>query len=152
MKWLQRLRERNSRPLPSVGQSYAYDLGDLPLPQPWRKDAQNVYFLPTEFVLKFTDRQRMALLRASEPEYLAELAQDMLTYGIKTPMELWLDSNGKLRLQEGHHRMCVVDENRDRFLRVPVILNHSKGIIRSYGRSVYEELPFILETLSKRYE
>ena len=96
----------------------------------------------------------MSLLRSQEKEDIALLEENMLQYGIKTPVELRLDPNGTLRLQEGYHRMCVVEANPHRFQRVPVLLIKTDLPIRAYGRSIYEEFSYILQAMerAKLYE
>lgn len=152
-KWLDKQRKINAGPL-DTPYTFVYNL-ELPLPQPWRENWRNkAYFVPSELVLRFTDRGRMSLLRSQEREDLALLEENMLQYGIKTPVELRLDPNGTLRLQEGHHRMCVVEANLRRFQRVPVLLIKTDLPIRAYGRSIYEEFSYILQAMerAKLYE
>ena len=147
-KWL---KERHKEPI-DIPYTYVYHLGDLPLPQPWRKEHPDALFLPSEFILGFAEQARMALLRSSERLQIEDLEKDLLSNGIRTPLEIWLDANGKLRLQEGYHRMCVVEANISSFPRVPVYFYRSSGKIKSYGRSIFEEFEFILETIGKKYD
>lgn len=149
MKWLKRVRARNSAPLVDTPYTYDYSLGCPPLPQPWRANPGKVYFLPTEFVLRFADKERMSLIRNTDKDHITELQENILEIGMTTPLEMWMDAEGKLRLQEGYHRMCVAEHNRLLFDRVPVLLYQSNGRIKSYGRPVVSEIEFVLETLGK---
>jgi hypothetical protein len=152
--WLDKQRKINAWPI-DTPYTFVYNLPELPLPQPWRENYRNkAYFVPSEFLLRFTDRGRMSVLRVKEREELALLEQDMLQYGIKTPVELRLDPKGTLRLQEGHHRMCVIEANISRFPRTPTTIVRTDLPIRAYGRSVYEEFPYILQAMerAKLYE
>ena len=149
-KWWNSLGDRPGIPI-DTPYTYVYTLGDLALPQPWRRgDTEGVYFLPSLFVLKFADRERLALLTATERDRLATLSESLLSDGITTPLEMWFDPNGKLRLQEGYHRMCIVRDNLDVFPRVPVKLRYSSGTIKSYGRTITAEFESILEILEKK--
>lgn len=147
-KWLHKQRELNSGPI-DVPYTYVYNIGPLPLEQPWRKTNPDAILVPTNFILGAIDIGRVSLIRNRDREMIAELEQDMLKNGIKTPLELWIDSTGHLRLQEGYHRMVVAEGNPLRFPRVPVILKVSDGKIKSYGISIVDHFPFILQQLGK---
>lgn len=125
-----------------VPYTYKYELhyDHLNVPQPWRDrpDFSEIYFMPTDFVLMFTDRGRMSQLRAREPQYLAELAGQLLREGIKVPLELNIDINGKMKLQEGHHRMIGIMGMLGHFPRIPVKIKRVNGVIRGYSRELSE--------------
>lgn len=148
-KWLHSVRERNKRPI-DTPYTFVYTLTNLALPQPWRQTSPEALLLPTELVLKFTDPGRLSLLRVSEPQQLEELKTSMLKDGLRTPLELYMDVNGKVRLQEGHHRMCVAIEHLHEFPKVPVLFRETNGRIKSYGRPVVEEFSSILEIIGKQ--
>jgi hypothetical protein len=149
VKWFRRVRERNSAPFVDTPYTYTYTLEDPPLPQPWRDYPEGVFFVPTEFVLQFADRARLSLVRNQDSEHILNLQESILKIGLTTPLEMWIDAEGKLRLQEGYHRMCVIESNRNQFDRVPIRLYNSNGRIKSYGRSIYSEFEFILALLGK---
>lgn len=106
--------------------------------------------MPTQVVSLFTDPGRLSLLRVAEKDYLNALEQSLLTEGVKTPLEMYMDKNGKARLQEGYHRMCVVLEHLEKFPKVPILFTETSGSIKSYGRPVVEEFPSILQIIGTK--
>lgn len=133
--------------------TYTYNphFEDLTVPQPWRRrpDADEIYFLPLDFVMMFTDRGRMSHIRHREAAYIAELSQSMLTEGILTPLEMNLDREGKIRLHEGHHRIIVANNLQHYFPRVPVKLKRVDGVLRQYGKQLTEAIDDIFRYINR---
>lgn len=149
MKFIEKLREKHAfKPIDNT-YTYQYTLGPLPLPQPWRQTHPDAYLLPLPFITNFAEYGRIQLLRARERDYLNDLAADIYVNGISTPLEFVFDSSGKLRLQEGYHRLSIALESPESFPRLPVTVRRVSSTIRSYGRSVAEDLDFILDTIGK---
>lgn len=148
------MRFRRKKEVPNFDYPYTfkYELHyeHLIIPQPWRDrdDFKDIYFAPTDFVLMFADRGRMSQLRAREAAYIADLAGQLLREGIKVPLEINIDINGKMKLQEGHHRMCGITGMLGHFPRIPVKIKRVPGVMRGSSRELSEAVEDVFRYMS----
>lgn len=117
-----------------------------PRPEPWRNhpNASECWVVPVAFVLMFAGRQELHGKVNKDAEHIANLSRSINEEGLREPLEFRLDAQGKLRLQEGYHRIAAISKFVPDMHHVPVTLKRSKGNIRSYGRRVDEVFEEIL--------
>lgn len=131
--------------------NFRYDPVILPA-EPWRALQLNVRLMPLELLRLILDPERTNQLKAREALYLQDLAHSLLSEGIQVPLELYVDTNNKIRLQEGHHRMIVFLQYPEHFPMVPVTLQWSTGVIRGWGRTLSSLTVEVLDLLSEETE
>lgn len=121
-----------------------------PLPEPWRQHplAGDCWRVPVAFVLKFTDPVELSNKASRDAQHVADLYLDIQQNGITTPLEMWIDQRGKIRLHEGHHRMAAIVRLGDIQL-VPVLIKRSSGTMRGYGRTAHDEIETILSNIGR---
>lgn len=72
------------------------------------------------------DPHELAKIRRREAAWLDELRGQILADGIREPLELAIDPDGRICVQNGHHRIIIaVDE---RIERLPVRWRRSEGV------------------------
>jgi hypothetical protein len=145
---------KSAPPVPYHLQPYTYKYvldPVVPLPAPWKDHqfAKSVYLLPLDFCMTFVDNSYLLKVERDDTLRIAELAESMLVEGIKTPIILVIDGQGKLRYHDGYHRLSVILANREHFPYIPCLLNHSTGTVRAYGRTVQSEIDTILKFVAQ---
>lgn len=88
------------------------------------------------------------MIEFTEVEKQTDLEHSLLTEGLKEPFTVYVDENGKVRFQDGHHRLSIIRDNISLFPVVPVLLKRTSHI-RAYGRTLHDECDRIFALLSK---
>lgn len=98
------------------------------LPEPWTQHhlARQAGLVPTDVLATIADPGELARLRRRQPEYLADLREQIMADGVREPLELAVDANGRICVQNGHHRVIVaIDAGIE---RLPVRWVRSEGV------------------------
>lgn len=68
--------------------------------------AMSIYDVPVEFMWKYREFDRCGEDNLYGDDYIERLTKDIKENGIKTPIQLQIDS-GKALIVEGNHRLCI---------------------------------------------
>ena len=80
------------------------------------------YSVPTIVVDACANPQHLNSIRVEDADYIDELTLDIKKRGIRTPLDIWCDSEGFIFLKEGHHRLIAAKRLGIDRLPVRVIL------------------------------
>lgn len=97
----------------------------------WRPKAApeygpNARLLPIGFLRDLIKPSLYSNIRRLEAEYIGELCADIEKHGIREPLILSLDDQGRVCLHDGHHRVVCADLLG--FTELPVELEDSAGV------------------------
>lgn len=106
--------------------------------------------VPVPFVLRYADPQEIGNKKVRDAKRIETLYFDLEENGFETPLEMYLDSVGKLRLQEGYHRIAAVTSYKSRHSHVPVVIHRSSGRIKVHSINVVEDFEQIVHLLTKK--
>ena len=140
--WLTRVREE---PRVHHAYTYVYEPYFAPAPkEPWRRGqyADQTMLLPTSVVLEWADPKELRNALRTEREYLDVLCKDVGENGITDPFVAVIDQLGRITLQDGHHRLLVVEELDEPLVPVRFIGSEQ---IRKYCRPLHDYLFLLLQ-------
>jgi len=110
--------------------------------EPWtlHPDADDATLIPLDVALSFVKNGRLKTIYNQEADYIHELAEDIQKNGLRTPLEMKVDNDGKICLVEGHHRMLAFQLIN--VVNVPIILTYDAKRVTGYGRQMnhYSEM------------
>jgi hypothetical protein len=143
-------RKKVQAPTPYHEQPYTYRYAlEAPfLPEPWRAIG-GVYALPMEFLMPYVDTRRLSIVSKTERAHIDALKPSILSEGLREPCELLLDPTGKLRFDNGYHRLVVLSENPTLFKSIPCVVRQVNHPIKGYGRTIPSEIHALLSLLTK---
>lgn len=101
--------------------------------------------MPVSFAMCFADKAKMNAIKKTEASYIDELRSSIATQGLLEPAIMYFDPQGKIRYQEGYHRLCALSE-LPYIKSMPVRLQESPRV-RGYGRHISEEVEFLFESV-----
>ena len=104
--------------------------------EPWQDHrlVESCVVLPTEAVRLTAADDELRELELREPDRLDDLAEQIRARGLEQPLTVVVDSNGRVKLKDGNHRIiCCL---RVGVPRVPVIIKLSAGGIRRRGTNL----------------
>ncbi len=99
-----------------------------------KKDDSDVRNIPLEFILLFVDDARLKTIWSKEQDYIENLAIDIFKNGLKNPIELKSDLEGKICVTEGHHRIIACQQLKIK--KIPTTLKTSRQRVTGYGRNI----------------
>lgn len=96
------------------------------LSDPWRQRPLNIVMVPRDILEAIVQPERMRFCD-SDHEKLAQVRAELLRDGLREPLELVLDNQGRIILRDGHHRLVVTRAWRH-FETLPCIFTRSEQI------------------------
>lgn len=127
---------------------YAEPPAPEPRPEPWRHHplAGACLLFARDVLMAMAQGPRLALI-SRDGEYLDRLRASLVAEGLKVPLELVIDREGRIVLKDGHHRLLVT-EGVEGFETFPARLTRSDTGIAVTCATVFDILSELLRTTS----
>lgn len=118
-----------------------------PQPEPWRQHrlAPQCVLVPRQILLSLAQGPRLVEV-GRDWAAIAEIRVQLENEGLREPLELVIDRDGRIVLRDGHHRILATD-GMGQFDYLPVLITRSDRGIAVSCTTVYEILPALLSTV-----
>lgn len=96
---------------------------------PWRTSGRwegRIFLISRELIEKVAQTERI-IFCYGDSDRVRHIREEIFTGGLREPLELVVDLNGRVVLRDGHHRLLATD-GLEHFQKLPVIITHSDRI------------------------
>lgn len=112
--------------------------------EPWRSFPVDSFIVPVVLVRHFASTEEIDYINQFEGDQVDFLRSSIRMLGLQRPLEMTVDTLGKLTLRDGHHRLLAFMSMGEE--KVPVFFTKSTKI-KKFCRPLHEELPNLLRML-----
>lgn len=116
-------------------------------PEPWREN-EEAFLIPSQVVSMMVDSAYIQKCETYNRQRIDDIKTSIEVDGLRNPIELVYDPDGKIRLNNGNHRYIAMSDLEWKFM--PCTLSKVNKGIRGYGRHLSDYTETIVGMISKK--